>query len=113
MKTTIKEVEGGLSVWSDEVTTLQSVVTDLKAEVAVLRAKCEDIEGRIRRCNVRILGVAETDGSSSTMAVSRLLRQTLQFEKDVRIEVWLQEDQMENHAPSWLNFIITKTVSRC
>lgn len=86
MKTTIKEVEGGLSVCSDEVTTLQSVVTDLKAEVAVLRGKCEDMEGRTRRCNVRILGVAETDGSSSTMAVSRLLRQTLQLEKDVLLD---------------------------
>lgn len=31
----------------------------------------------------------------------------------VRKEVWLQEDRMENHVPSWLNFIITKTVLRC
>ncbi len=85
MKTTIKEVEGGLSAWSDEVTTLQYVVTDLKAEVTVLRGKCEDMEGRMRRCNIRILGVAETDGSSSTVSVSKLLKESLQLEKDVLV----------------------------
>lgn len=63
MKALLKELEGGLSTRSDEVTTLQSVVTDLKAEMTVLREKCEDMEGRMRRCNIRILGVAETDGS--------------------------------------------------
>lgn len=49
MKVTIREVEGGLSTWSDKVTTLQSVVTDLKAEMTVLRGNCEDMEGRMRR----------------------------------------------------------------
>ncbi len=53
MKATIKEVDGGLSARSEEVTTLQSVVTDLKAEVTGLREKCEDMEGRMRRCNIR------------------------------------------------------------
>ncbi len=85
MKTTIKEVEGGLSAWSHEVTTLQNVVTDLKAEVTVLRGKYEDMEGRMRRCNIRILGVAETDGSSSTVSVSKLLKESLQLEKDVLV----------------------------
>ena len=61
MKATIKDVEGGLSTWSDEVTTLQTVVSDLKTEMAGLKGKCEDMEGRMRRCNVRILGVAETE----------------------------------------------------
>ncbi|XP_046874005.1 uncharacterized protein LOC124466256 [Hypomesus transpacificus] len=86
MKATIKDVEGGLSTWSDEVTTLQSVVADLKTEVAGLKGKCEDMEGRMRRCNIRILGVAETDGSSSTVSVSRLLREILQLDKDVLVD---------------------------
>ncbi|KAL1276508.1 hypothetical protein QQF64_036131 [Cirrhinus molitorella] len=86
MKATIKEVENGLSTWSDEVTTLQAEVTDLKTEMAALRGKCEDMEGRMRRCNIRILGVAETDGSSSTLSVSRLLRESLQLEKDVLVD---------------------------
>lgn len=60
MKNTIEETEGGLSTQSDKVTTLQTVVTDLKAEMIMLREKCEDMEGRIWRCNIRILGVAET-----------------------------------------------------
>ena len=86
MKATIKDVEGGLSTWSDEVTTLQTVVSDLKTEMAGLKGKCEDMEGRMRRCNIRILGVAETDGSSSTVSVSRLLREALQLDKDVLVD---------------------------
>lgn len=86
MKAMIKEVDGGLSTWSDEVTTLQSLVTDVKAEMTMLRGKCEDMEVRMRRCNIRILGIAETDGSSCTVLVLRLLRETLQLEKDVLVD---------------------------
>lgn len=86
MKAAVREVEGGLSTWSDEVATLQSTVADLKTEMSGLREKCEDMEGRMRRCNVRILGVAETNGSSSTSSVSKLLREALQLDKDVLVD---------------------------
>ncbi|RXN18047.1 putative transposase element L1Md-A101/L1Md-A102/L1Md-A2 [Labeo rohita] len=86
MKTTIKEVESGLSTWSDEVNSLQTVVTDLKAEVTALKGKCKDLEGRMKRCNIRILGVAETDGSSSTGSMARLRREALHLEKDVLVD---------------------------
>lgn len=75
-----------MSTWSDEVVTLQSTVNNLKMEVAELRDKCEDMEGRARRCNIRILGVPETAGSSSTTSVSKLLREVLQLDKDVLVD---------------------------
>ncbi|CAM4672337.1 unnamed protein product [Leuciscus chuanchicus] len=79
-------METGLSAWSDEVVTLQTTVNTLKTEVAELRDKCEDLEGRARRCNIRILGVPETPGSNSTTSVSKLLREALQLDKDVLID---------------------------
>lgn len=86
VKVTLRDVEGGLSTWSDEVTVLQSTVTGLKSELAVLRDKCADMEGRMRRCNIRIIGVAETDGSSSPASVSKLLREVLQLDRDVLVD---------------------------
>ncbi|CAM4672382.1 unnamed protein product [Leuciscus chuanchicus] len=79
-------METGLSAWSDEVVTLQTTVNTLKTEVAELRDKYEDLEGRARRCNIRILGVPETPGSNSTTSVSKLLREALQSDKDVLID---------------------------
>lgn len=86
IKTTIRDMETGLSTWSNEVVTLQTTVNSLKTEVAELRDKCEDLEGRARRCNIRILGVHEAPGSNSTTSVSKLLREVLQLDKDVLID---------------------------
>lgn len=86
MKAAIKEVEGGLTTWSDEVAVLQTTVNDLAVEVTGLRSKCEDVEGRLRRCNIRIPRVAETNGSSSTISVSELLREILQLDGDVLVD---------------------------
>lgn len=86
MKATIKEMEGGLTTCSDEMTTLQTTMTDLKTEVMGLREKCEDMEGRMRRCNVRIIGVPETDGWSSTTSVSKLLKEALNMDREVLVD---------------------------
>lgn len=82
----VKEVQEGLSTWSDEVTSLQSTVTNLQKELVELKEKCEDMEGRMRRCNIRIVGVPETPGSSSPAAVAKLLAQVLQLEKEPIID---------------------------
>ncbi|KAI3359958.1 hypothetical protein L3Q82_013837, partial [Scortum barcoo] len=80
----VKEVQDGLSTWSDEVTSLQSTVTDLEKELVVLREKCEDMEGHMRKCKIRILYVPKTPGSSSPVA--KLLAQVLHFEKEPMID---------------------------
>ncbi|MEQ2303769.1 hypothetical protein AMECASPLE_020260 [Ameca splendens] len=64
VKLSVKEVEDGLSTWSDEVVALRNTVLELKDKVNGLRKKCEDTEGRMRRCNVRIIGVPETPEST-------------------------------------------------
>ncbi|KAG7519808.1 hypothetical protein JOB18_016446 [Solea senegalensis] len=54
IKTDIQDMKGGLSTWSDEVTSLQTTVSSLKNQVATLKDRCEDMEGRMRRGNIRI-----------------------------------------------------------
>lgn len=82
----IKEVEGGLSTWSDEVATLQKTVSEMKAEMAELKTKCEDMEGGMTRCNIRIIGVPKTPDSSTTTSVSKLLTEVLQLGKEPLID---------------------------
>ena len=79
-------MERGLSACSDEVTSLQASVRKLEAEVANLQEKCFDMEGRMRRSNIRILNVAEGQGSSSPAAVSKLLKEALRMDKEVLVD---------------------------
>lgn len=41
VKVRVKEAEDGLSMWSDEVTTLQSTVESMKEELSDLKDKCD------------------------------------------------------------------------
>ena len=86
MKTTVAHMEQGLSSCSDDVTTLLTKVGKLETEVGNLREKCLDMEGRMRRSNIRILNVPETPGSNTPTAVSKLLREVLKIDKDVLID---------------------------
>lgn len=86
VKSIVKDMEVGLSTWSDEVVSLQSSVAGLKGQVDELNGKCEDMEGRMRRGNIRIMGVAETTGSATPDAVSKLLKEVFRMEKDPQIE---------------------------
>ncbi|KAK7938822.1 hypothetical protein WMY93_002148 [Mugilogobius chulae] len=86
IETDVVDVTNGLSTWSDEVTTLQSVVVELKGEVKVLREKCEDLEGRMRRGNIRIVGIDEQPNSSSPSEVSKIIRQVLKLDRDVKVD---------------------------
>lgn len=47
MKATIKDMEGNMSMWTDEVSELQAVVSTLKTELKELQDKSEDMEGRM------------------------------------------------------------------
>lgn len=84
MKTTISEMERGLSSCSDDVR--QTKMCKLETEVTDLREKCLDMEGRMRRSNIRTLNVPETPGSSGAGAVSELLKEVLNMDKDVLID---------------------------
>lgn len=86
MRGDIKDMEGVLSTWSDEVTSLQTAITSLRSQVGKLTEKNEDLEGRMRRGNVRIVGVDEQPDSSSPTAVSKLLKEVLQMDRDIKID---------------------------
>lgn len=58
MKKMVTEMEEGLNACSDEITSLQKSVHKLESEFANLQEKCLDLEGRMRRCNIRIMNVA-------------------------------------------------------
>ena len=86
MKADLTDMAGGLSTWSDEVASLQTAVTCLQSQVEKLKEKNEDLEGRMRRGNIRIVGVDEQPESSSPAAVSRLLKEVLRMDRDVKVD---------------------------
>uniref|UniRef100_A0A3B5QJB9 L1 transposable element RRM domain-containing protein n=1 Tax=Xiphophorus maculatus TaxID=8083 RepID=A0A3B5QJB9_XIPMA len=86
IKTDIEDVKGGLSTWSDEVNTLQTTVTELQSELVKIRDKCEDMEGRMRRGNIRIVGVEEQPNSAEPKEVSKMIREALQMDRDVKVD---------------------------
>uniref|UniRef100_A0A3B5PXM2 L1 transposable element RRM domain-containing protein n=1 Tax=Xiphophorus maculatus TaxID=8083 RepID=A0A3B5PXM2_XIPMA len=86
IKTEVRDLQGGLSTWSDQVTSLQSTVTSLQKEMSTLKDKCEDLEGSTRRSNIRIAGIEERPGSSSPQAVAKIIKEVLQMDRDIKVD---------------------------
>lgn len=86
MNADIQDMKGGLLTWSDEVVSLQSMVTSLQKQVVTLKDQCEDMEGRMRRGNTRITDINERPDSSSLTAVSKVIREALKMDRDIKIE---------------------------
>lgn len=85
LKSTVKDMEHSLSTCSDDITVLQEKVESLLAAVVKLEDKCEDLEARFHRNNIRIIGVPE-EKPSTTMAISKLLKEALNIDKDIIID---------------------------
>lgn len=83
VKANVVAVEKGLSDWCDQVAEMQGRVITFEAQVATLNEKCEDMEGRMRRIGLGIVGVPELPGSSAPDAISQLLKEVFQMEKEV------------------------------
>lgn len=86
VKANMAVMEEGLSAWSDKVVAMQQTVTTLETQVSVLKEKNEDLEGRMRRSNIRIVGVPELQGSSTPETISSLLKEVFQLDKDIRVD---------------------------
>lgn len=81
LKATVSEMGESLSTCTDEVVELKLRVERLTADYSKLEHKCEDLEARSRRNNVRIIGVPEkTD--INTAAVANLLKVALQLDEE-------------------------------
>ena len=63
---------------------MQNTVSKFNSQVKELKEKCNDLEGRMRRGNLCIMGVVEKPSSSSKTALSKLLREALQMERDLK-----------------------------
>ena len=61
---------------SDLLTSLDSTVSTLKAEVKLLTDKCEDLEGRARRNNIRLVPEG-AEGVRPTEFIAKLLMDSL------------------------------------
>lgn len=51
-----------------------------------LKERYLDMEGRMRRCNIRIVNVPETPGSSTPASVSKLLKEVLKTEEEYLVD---------------------------
>lgn len=80
--TAIRDLESFATTHSDTVTSMESKLSELSAEVCMLKTKCDDLEGRQRRHNLRILGIPEGDeGPRPTEFIARLLQEVLELEE--------------------------------
>lgn len=78
----LTEYEKGTNHWADEATSLEVKLENLIKQVASLSEKCEDLEGRSHRNNLRIIGLCEgTEGPRPTDFIADLLQDALQLEE--------------------------------
>ncbi|KAF7696901.1 hypothetical protein HF521_005319 [Silurus meridionalis] len=82
LRGTVTGMERSLSVCTDDIAVMQRDIHRLTAEYNKLETKCEDLEARSRRNNVRIIGVPEGPNSSTTANVAVLLKEALSLEKE-------------------------------
>ena len=77
----VSELQAEVSSHSDSIASMESNVNSMKRELAVLRDRCEDLEARSRRCNIRITGVKEgcEHGKHPSEFVANLLKVILEL----------------------------------
>ncbi|KAI4888216.1 hypothetical protein NFI96_018773 [Prochilodus magdalenae] len=76
LKGMIGEIEHALTECSDDIAAMKTTIQSLTANVAKLENKCEDLESRSRRNNIRIAGVPERPDTCTTSAVAALLKES-------------------------------------
>lgn len=79
--TRLPDLENTATFCGDSVRDLQTTVIDLSQEVSSLKAKCEDLESRSRRNNVRVVGLREDiEGSQPATSMAKWLHETLHLD---------------------------------
>ena len=82
------DTEERLGETEDRAARLERSVTFLLHQEAMLAAKCDDLESRARRNNIRIHGIPEGSEKSDTIAfVTDFIRSSLQIPTDVDIRI--------------------------
>ncbi|KAL7865919.1 hypothetical protein SRHO_G00111660 [Serrasalmus rhombeus] len=75
LKGTVGEMEHALTECSDDIAAMKATIESLTANVAKLENKCEDLESRSRRNNIRILGVPEGPDTCTTAAIAAVVKE--------------------------------------
>lgn len=83
---TMGDMEEALTGCTDDMADMKTTVESLTAKVAILEDKCEDLESRSRRNNIRIIGVGEGPGSCSPSAVAALLKDAFSLAKEPLVD---------------------------
>ena len=79
--TRLADLENTATFCGDSVRYLQTTVIDLDQAVSSPRAKCEDLESRSRRNNVRVVGLREDfEGSQAATSLAKWLHETLHLD---------------------------------
>ncbi|XP_053539960.1 uncharacterized protein LOC128634053 [Ictalurus punctatus] len=82
LKGTVGEIGHALFTCTDDIVYMKTTIESLTATVTQLENKCEDLESRSRRNNVRIVGVPEGADTCTTAAVAALLKEAFGLEKE-------------------------------
>ena len=87
LKGTVGEIKTSLSSCTDVITTVKAKVEHLSTELIRLDNKCEDLEARSQRNNIRLVGIPEDfSTSSAATAISSLLKEALKLEKEPLVD---------------------------
>ncbi|KAF4073207.1 hypothetical protein AMELA_G00256310 [Ameiurus melas] len=82
LKGTVGEMGHTLSGCTDDIVHMKTTIESLTVTVTQLENKCEDLESRSRRNNIRIVGVPEGADTCTTAAVAALLKDAFGLEKE-------------------------------
>lgn len=85
LRSTVTDMEKSLSTCTDDIVSLQTKVDTMAKELVKLENKCEDLESRSRRNNVRIIGIPE-ENILSASDVSTLLMEAFKLEKEPLVD---------------------------
>lgn len=88
LKGTVGEMEHALSGCTDDIAPMKTTIECLTANVAKLEDKCEDLESRSQRNNVRIVGKPEGPGTCTTATVAALLKEAFVYEKESLLDLF-------------------------
>ncbi|KAJ8281002.1 hypothetical protein GJAV_G00062190 [Gymnothorax javanicus] len=86
LRVTVNDMEGSLLTCTDDVVSLKSKVDKLSAQLVTLDSKCEDLEARSHRNNIKIIGLPEGHGPVDAATVSTLLKDAFCLEKELVVD---------------------------
>ncbi|KAJ4919283.1 hypothetical protein JOQ06_026289 [Pogonophryne albipinna] len=84
---TVLELERAATDHSGRITELEATVSRLMAQAKDIDDRCEDLEGRSRRNNIRLVGISEgMEGPRPTEFIAKLLEEILRLDEKPQLD---------------------------